>query len=64
MLQKTINQSLVVMGLIFIIAMTINVFTPIAMFSSNAQIAYIAFFIVYAVVMYFKNSRQLKNVKS
>lgn len=61
MLKKALNQGLIVLGIVFILAMIINSITPVEMFSVSAQISYATFFIVYVGLMYMKN---IKNSKS
>lgn len=64
MLQKVLSQSLLVMGAVFILALLINILTPLAMFSNNAQIAYLTFFIVYLFVIYLKDHRQSQQAEN
>lgn len=61
MLKKALNQGLIVLGIVFILAMIINSITPLEMFSVSAQIGYVAFFIVYVGFMYMKNSKNSKS---
>lgn len=61
MLKKALNQGLIVLGIVFILAMIINSITPLEMFSVSAQISYVAFFIVYVGVMYMKNGKGTKS---
>ncbi|KAF0504565.1 hypothetical protein [Pediococcus pentosaceus] len=61
MLKKAVNQGLIVLGIVFILAMIINSITPVEMFSGSAQISYVAFFIVYVGFMYMKNSKNSKS---
>lgn len=61
MLKKALNQGLIILGLVFILAMIINSVTSLKMFSVSAQISYIVFFIVYVAVMYIKNRKGTRN---
>lgn len=61
MLKKALNQGLIVLGIVFILAMIINSITSLEMFSVSAQISYVAFFIVYVGVMYMKNGKNSKS---
>lgn len=61
MLKKAVNQGLIVLGIVFILAMIINSITPVEMFSGSAQISYVAFFILYVGFMYMKNSKNSKS---
>lgn len=61
MLKKALNQGLIVLGIVFILAMIINSITPVEMFSGSAQISYVAFFILYVGFMYMKNIKKSKS---
>lgn len=57
MFKKSLNQGLIVLGIVFILAMIINVVTPLKMFTLSSQVYYIVFFIFYVGIMYIKNRK-------
>ncbi|MBC6384348.1 MULTISPECIES: hypothetical protein [Lactobacillaceae] len=55
MFKKALDQGLLVLGVIFILAMIVNFITPLNMFTLSSQIYYVVFFVVYVAGMYIKN---------
>lgn len=55
MFKKALDQGLLVLGVIFILAMIVNFITPLNMFTLSSQIYYVVFFVVYVACMYIKN---------